>query len=49
MTTSTNQQIATKLREAADVLEQQAANPFRIGAYRRAAETVANLDTSMRE
>jgi putative hydrolase len=47
MTTSTNQQIATKLREAADVLEQQAANPFRIGAYRRAAETVANLDEDL--
>lgn len=44
MTESTNQRIATKLREAADVLEQQAANPFRIGAYRRAAETVTHLD-----
>ena len=41
---SINQQVAAKLREAADVLEQQAANPFRVGAYRRAAETIANLD-----
>lgn len=43
MTELSNQQIAAKLREVAEVLEQQAANPFRIGAYRRAAETVINL------
>jgi hypothetical protein len=39
-----NQQIAARLREAAELLEQQQANPFRVGAYRRAAETVAGLD-----
>lgn len=39
----TNQQIATKLREAADVLEQQGANQFRVGAYRHAAETIVGL------
>jgi DNA polymerase (family X) len=39
-----NQQIAQRLREAAELLEQQQANPFRVGAYRRAAETVAGLD-----
>jgi DNA polymerase/3'-5' exonuclease PolX len=36
-----NQQVAERLREAAELLEQQQANPFRVGAYRRAAETVA--------
>jgi DNA polymerase/3'-5' exonuclease PolX len=35
------------LREAADVLEQQGANPFRVGAYRRAQETVAQLDRGL--
>jgi putative hydrolase len=44
MAESENQDIATRLREAADLLEQQAANPFRVRAYRRAAETVATLD-----
>jgi putative hydrolase len=39
-----NQQVAARLREAAELLEQQQANPFRVGAYRRAAETVAGLD-----
>ena len=39
-----NQQIAVRLREAAELLEQQQANPFRVDAYRRAAETVAGLD-----
>jgi hypothetical protein len=38
-----NQTIADRLREAADLLERQAANPFRVGAYRRAADTVAAL------
>ncbi len=36
-----NQQVAGKLREAADLLQQQGANPFRVNAYRRAADTVA--------
>jgi hypothetical protein len=39
-----NQQIAERLREAAELLEQQRANPFRVAAYRRAAETVAGLE-----
>jgi hypothetical protein len=39
--TATNQLIADRLREAADLLEQQAANPFRVRAYREAAQTVA--------
>ncbi|MGB5177821.1 MAG: helix-hairpin-helix domain-containing protein [Gammaproteobacteria bacterium] len=38
-----NQQIAMKLAQAADLLEQQGANPFRVSAYRRAGETVSRL------
>ena len=38
--TVTNPQIAALLREAADLLEAQEANVFRVRAYRRAAETV---------
>ncbi len=41
MQTWDNQAIAGKLLEIADLLEQQNANPFRVGAYRRAARTVA--------
>jgi hypothetical protein len=40
---ATNQIIADRLREAADLLEQQAANPFRVRAYREAAQTVSDL------
>lgn len=39
----TNQDIAARLREAADLLEQQGANPFRVSAYRKAADTVTGL------
>jgi putative hydrolase len=39
-----NQTIADRLREAADLLERQQANLFRVGAYRRAADTVAALE-----
>ncbi|MBA1147228.1 DNA-binding protein [Ectothiorhodospiraceae bacterium WFHF3C12] len=42
-----NHAVAEKLREAADLLEQQGANPFRVGAYRRAAQTVAQLDEDL--
>ncbi len=38
-----NSQCADRLREAADLLDVQGANPFRISAYRRAAETVRDL------
>lgn len=44
METSRNQQIALKLAQAADLLEQQGANPFRVSAYRHASDTVARLD-----
>lgn len=40
-----NSEIAAKLNEIADLLEQQQANPFRVNAYRRAAATLAHLDT----
>jgi putative hydrolase len=43
MQTSLNQQVAMKLAQAADLLEQQGANPFRVSAYRRASETVSRL------
>lgn len=43
MGATTNQSIAGRLREAADLLEQQGANPFRVNAYRAAARTVAEL------
>lgn len=38
-----NERIASKLREAADLLSAQGANRFRVAAYRRAADTVAGL------
>ncbi|RPI15319.1 MAG: DNA-binding protein [Lysobacterales bacterium] len=41
---STNARCADRLREAADLLEAQGANPFRVTAYRRAADTVLHLD-----
>ncbi len=43
MSPADNQPIADRLREAADLLEQQQANPFRVRAYREAADTVAGL------
>lgn len=49
MTTPLNQQIAIKLAQAADLLEQQGANPFRVTAYRRASETVSRLGQDIRE
>jgi DNA polymerase (family X) len=38
-----NLQVAERLRQFADLLASQRANPFRVGAYRRAADTVAGL------
>jgi putative hydrolase len=38
-----NRQLADALREAATLLEQQGANPFRVQAYRRAAATLVTL------
>ncbi|WP_298863916.1 helix-hairpin-helix domain-containing protein [uncultured Sulfitobacter sp.] len=43
-----NQFLAAKLREVADLLEQQAASPFRINAYRDAATFIATLSQPIR-
>jgi DNA polymerase (family X) len=40
-----NDAIAEKLREMADVLEQQLADTYRVSAYRRAARVLAELDS----
>ena len=44
-----NQFVADRLRDAADLLEHQQANPFRVRAYRQAADTVAGLDGDLRD
>lgn len=44
-----NMQVSDLLRQMADVLEQQQANPYRINAYRRAAEAVESLDEDVRD
>ncbi len=44
-----NQEIVTMLREIADLLEQQKANPFRVNAYRRAAMTIEEMDCPITE
>jgi len=41
----TNKELGESLREIARLLEAQGANPFRVQAYRGAAETLAGLDT----
>jgi putative hydrolase len=46
---SVNQSVADRLREAAGLLEEQRANPFRVGAYRKAASGLAALDRDLRE
>jgi hypothetical protein len=40
---------AERLREAATLLAHQDDNPYRVAAYRRAADAVASLDTDLRE
>ena len=44
----TNLWIAERLRQAAGLLAAQAASPFRITAYRRAADAVAQFDQDLR-
>jgi Holliday junction resolvasome RuvABC DNA-binding subunit len=46
---TTNQAIARSLAEAADLLEQQRASPFRVNAYRRAAATIESLATDLHQ
>src|SRR5512144_1098859 len=41
--------IAERLRQAAEILQAQGANPFRVSAYRKAADTVAQFPGSLRE
>jgi len=43
-----NAQIADMLRETAQLLEAQGANPFRVSAYRNAASEIARLPQSVR-
>jgi len=47
-TSDENARIAQRLNEMATLLEAQAGNPFRVAAYRHAAETVALLPHSVR-
>lgn len=49
MSTTLNLQIAEKLDEAAQILEQQQANPFRVTAYRNAAATLRDMDRDVIE
>ena len=49
MSITHNTQVAIKLQEMADLLEQQAANPFRIKAYRQAASTLSGLEQDLTE
>lgn len=44
-----NSEISIKLREIADLLKEQGANPFRANAYLRAAKTVDQLDQPLTE
>ncbi len=46
---SFNDSAACLLRECADRLHEQNANPFRVNAYRRAAETLEALDVDARQ
>ena len=43
-----NTQAAEIFRESAEILRHQAANPFRVNAYLRAAATLDTLDTDVR-
>ena len=44
-----NQQIAQRLRELAELLQAQKANPFRVGAYRKAAESLEHSSGNLGE
>jgi len=45
----TNASVADMLREMAGLLHAQGGNPYRVAAYRKAADTVAALSVSVRE
>jgi DNA polymerase (family 10) len=44
-----NEQVASWLRQAAELLQAQGANPFRVGAYRKAADTIERHPGSIRD
>jgi hypothetical protein len=44
-----NQQVAQRLDEVAQILEEQGANPFRVRAYRRGADTLRGLPRPVAE
>ena len=44
-----NREVAAELREVADLLALQGANPFRVNAFRRAATTIVQLPRDIRE
>lgn len=44
-----NRKLADMLRETATLLEAQQANPFRVAAYRKAADTISAMTQSVRE
>lgn len=44
-----NRQVADRLRETAELLRVQGANPYRANAYRRAAEAIEGLARNVRE
>jgi hypothetical protein len=44
-----NEQVAAWLRQVAELLHAQGANPFRVGAYRKAADSVDQYPGSLRE
>ena len=44
-----NASIAETLRHVADLLEIEGANPFRIRAYRRAAQTVEEIRNALKD
>ncbi len=47
MPSTVNQTVVDQLLEIADLLEQQRANPFRVSAFRKAAETVLSLHADL--
>lgn len=49
MIPATNRRVAEALREASVLLAEQGANPFRVAAWRRAADTVGGLERDLRE
>jgi hypothetical protein len=49
MSSALNRKIAAKLDEMAELLETQGANPFRVRAYRRAANALGELDRDLEQ